>query len=281
MQRPNVDDDLTLLTDFGKTEAIVVEVIDNPATEEGVLVKVMTRGPFSEQTALARDDAGADPVAFLARMIQFSADAHAAGEGSAPAADRSVVLVVADMAAFGVQDDPAQFGIRQVGAALPGIAGPMREWREFHDPAPVGIEPAVTVSPHVAVRFVWFGLGLEESVRKLKFVGLRSPLESQLIQFADPGVGVGEFLDLRTIHQTTGLVHDKWTVHQKEGLLRHGGAEPLRARRVRAGKIEGAKDPRKILAFDEAIDGAPTGERFGGDVDAAPAGGEVDAVRYG
>jgi len=48
MQRPKVDDDLTLLTDFGKTEAIVVEVIENPATEEGVLVKVMTRGPFEQ-----------------------------------------------------------------------------------------------------------------------------------------------------------------------------------------------------------------------------------------
>jgi len=48
MQRPNVDDDLTLLTDVGKTEAIVVEVIDNPATEEGVLLKVMTRGPFEQ-----------------------------------------------------------------------------------------------------------------------------------------------------------------------------------------------------------------------------------------
>jgi hypothetical protein len=48
MQRPNVDDDLTLLTDVAKTEAIVVEVIDNPATEEGVLLKVMTRGPFEQ-----------------------------------------------------------------------------------------------------------------------------------------------------------------------------------------------------------------------------------------
>jgi hypothetical protein len=48
MQRPNVDDDLTLLTDFGKTEAIVVEVLDNRATEEGVLLKVMTRGPFEQ-----------------------------------------------------------------------------------------------------------------------------------------------------------------------------------------------------------------------------------------
>jgi hypothetical protein len=48
MQRPKVDDDLTLLTDVGKTEAIVVEVLDNPATEEGVLLKVMTRGSFEQ-----------------------------------------------------------------------------------------------------------------------------------------------------------------------------------------------------------------------------------------
>jgi hypothetical protein len=48
MQRPKVDDDLTLLTDVGKTEAIVVEVLDNPATEEGVLLKVMSRGSFEQ-----------------------------------------------------------------------------------------------------------------------------------------------------------------------------------------------------------------------------------------
>jgi hypothetical protein len=48
MQRPKVDDDLTLLTDFGKTEAIVVEVRDNPAAEEGILLRVMTRGPFEQ-----------------------------------------------------------------------------------------------------------------------------------------------------------------------------------------------------------------------------------------
>ena len=48
MQKPKVDDSLTLLTDAGKTEAIVAEVLDNPATEEGVLLKVMTRGPFEQ-----------------------------------------------------------------------------------------------------------------------------------------------------------------------------------------------------------------------------------------
>jgi len=34
--------------DFGKTDAICVEVLDNPATEEGVLLKVMTRGRFEQ-----------------------------------------------------------------------------------------------------------------------------------------------------------------------------------------------------------------------------------------
>jgi hypothetical protein len=48
MQRPKVDDNLTLLTDFGRTEAICIDVLDNPATEEGILLKVMTRGPFEQ-----------------------------------------------------------------------------------------------------------------------------------------------------------------------------------------------------------------------------------------
>ena len=48
MQRPNVDDDLTLVTNSGRTQAIVVDVLENPATEEGVLVKVMTRGSFEQ-----------------------------------------------------------------------------------------------------------------------------------------------------------------------------------------------------------------------------------------
>ena len=49
MQRPKIDDKLTLLADFGKTEAICVEVLDNPVTEEeGILLKVMARGPFEQ-----------------------------------------------------------------------------------------------------------------------------------------------------------------------------------------------------------------------------------------
>ena len=48
MRRPNVDDELTLLADFGKTIAICAEVSDDPVHSGGVLIKVMARGPFVE-----------------------------------------------------------------------------------------------------------------------------------------------------------------------------------------------------------------------------------------
>ena len=48
MQRPKIDDKLTLLTDFGETDAICAEVLDNPRSIGGVLLKVMARGPFEE-----------------------------------------------------------------------------------------------------------------------------------------------------------------------------------------------------------------------------------------
>ena len=48
MEKPKIDEKLTLLTDFGKTEAICSEVLEDPATSEGVLLKVMARGPFVE-----------------------------------------------------------------------------------------------------------------------------------------------------------------------------------------------------------------------------------------
>jgi len=46
VQKPKIDEKLKLLTDFGETEAICTEVRDDPARSEGVLLKVMARGPF-------------------------------------------------------------------------------------------------------------------------------------------------------------------------------------------------------------------------------------------
>jgi hypothetical protein len=49
MKKPKIDEKLTLLADFGRTDAICTEVLKNPATEEGgILLKVMVRGPFEQ-----------------------------------------------------------------------------------------------------------------------------------------------------------------------------------------------------------------------------------------
>jgi hypothetical protein len=77
MQRPKVDDDLTLLADFGKTEAIVIEVLDDPATEEGVLLKVMTRGSFEQgQQVWILDRDGSKVGATVEDVVQQTVDSE-------------------------------------------------------------------------------------------------------------------------------------------------------------------------------------------------------------
>ena len=76
MQRPKVDDDLTLQTRVGKTEAIVVEVLDNPATEEGVLLlKVMARGAFEKgQQVWILDRDGSKVGATVEKVVKQTID---------------------------------------------------------------------------------------------------------------------------------------------------------------------------------------------------------------
>jgi hypothetical protein len=77
MQRPKVDDSLTLLADFGKTEAICIDVLDNPATEEGILVKVMSRGPFEQgQQIWIVDRDGSKVGATVENVIQQTVDSE-------------------------------------------------------------------------------------------------------------------------------------------------------------------------------------------------------------
>ena len=75
MQKPKVDESLTLLTDFGKTEAIVIDVLDNPATEEGVLLKVMTRGSFEQgQQVWLLDRDGSKVGATVEKVVKQTID---------------------------------------------------------------------------------------------------------------------------------------------------------------------------------------------------------------
>jgi hypothetical protein len=75
MEKPKVDDSLTLLTEAGKTEAIVIDVLDNPATEEGVLLKVMTRGSFEQgQQVWILDRDGSKIGATVEDVVQQTVD---------------------------------------------------------------------------------------------------------------------------------------------------------------------------------------------------------------
>ena len=75
MQKPNVDDSLTLLTDAGESEAIVVDVLNNPATEEGILLKVMTRGSFEQgQQVWILDRDGSKIGATVEDIVQQTVD---------------------------------------------------------------------------------------------------------------------------------------------------------------------------------------------------------------
>ena len=75
MQRPNIDDNLTLLADFGKTDAICVDVLNNPATEEGILLKVMARGPFERgQQVWIVDSDGSKVGATVEDVLQHTID---------------------------------------------------------------------------------------------------------------------------------------------------------------------------------------------------------------
>jgi hypothetical protein len=77
MQKPKVDDSLTLLTDAGKTEAIAVEVLDNPATEEGILLKVMTRSSFEQgQQVWIVDRDGSKVGATVENVVQETIDSE-------------------------------------------------------------------------------------------------------------------------------------------------------------------------------------------------------------
>jgi hypothetical protein len=75
MQKPKVDESVTLLTHVGKTEAIVIDVFDNPATEEGVLLKVMTRGSFEQgQQVWLLDRDGSKVGATVEKVITETID---------------------------------------------------------------------------------------------------------------------------------------------------------------------------------------------------------------
>jgi hypothetical protein len=77
MNRPNVDDELMLLADFGEAQAICAEVIDDPAQPGSLLLKVMARGPFEQgQTCWIVDRDGSKVGATVKGVVRKTADSE-------------------------------------------------------------------------------------------------------------------------------------------------------------------------------------------------------------
>lgn len=74
MRKPKIDQKLKLLTDFGETEAICAEVLDDPATSEGLLLKVMARGPFETGQRWIVDRDGSKIGATVENVFKLTID---------------------------------------------------------------------------------------------------------------------------------------------------------------------------------------------------------------
>ena len=77
MKLPKIDDKVRLLADFGETDAICVEILKNPATQEGVLLKVMARGPFEQgQQVWIVDNDGSKVGATVDNVLEQTIDSE-------------------------------------------------------------------------------------------------------------------------------------------------------------------------------------------------------------
>lgn len=77
VERPRIDESLTLLGDFGQTDAICTEVFDDPAREQGLLLKVMARGPFEQgQQVWIVDEEGSKVGARVENVFEQTIDSE-------------------------------------------------------------------------------------------------------------------------------------------------------------------------------------------------------------
>ena len=77
MRRPRIEENLTLLTDFGRTDAICTEIFEDPAREHGLLLKVMARGPFEQgQQVWIVDDDGSKVGATVENIFRQTIDSE-------------------------------------------------------------------------------------------------------------------------------------------------------------------------------------------------------------
>ena len=77
MHRPKIDDEVTLLGEFGEVETICAEVGEDQRHPGGILLKVMARGPFEQgQQCWILDPDGSKTGARVENVTHITADSE-------------------------------------------------------------------------------------------------------------------------------------------------------------------------------------------------------------
>ena len=84
-------------------------------------------GPFPEQSFGAGDEQCSDAIAICRGAAECSGELERAICGDVEASDGGMLLV-SRVATLGIQQDPAMFGVGQIGARLQAVSGPVSEW---------------------------------------------------------------------------------------------------------------------------------------------------------
>ena len=218
--------------------------------------------PFTRQARTAGDDQGAHAVTFVAAVLHGPPDAEYAVPQRHPASNGGVLQIVPRVAAGGAERHPAKLGVRQFLAALPGVAGEVRQGRESLKPFGLVVELPVAVLPgfrlhHRRVRIALQGQQELPPQRGLVLRGRAA--EGDAVQLPDAGFRRRLAGDARAGSQPPCLLLHEGAVQQIQTLLRHRRLRAHWRVGVGVGEVEGAKEIRQVLSVDEAVERAAQG----------------------
>ena len=113
------------------------------------------------------------------------------------------------------------------------------------------------------------------------FFACRVALKSELIEQTEALFFVARGFEVGTINEMFRLLNHERTVHQEQGLLRHGGEKPLRTAGVGTGEVKGAIQVWKILPVDVTVNRATRGKGFGRQLNRVTSGRLIEFSRHG
>ncbi len=220
------------------------------------------------------------PSPCAGRMIERAGDADGAIAWRNPAADGGMFLVIAGMSAGATDDDPAQFWVWQRRAALKSAAIIVGQFVKLFRRARKLRQTRRNQTANWSRPRQGGGAAVcaRELARQFDFFAGRGRAGTPVDRASARVVAPWTRLEIRPPHEALGLLDHERAVHQEQRLLRHRGVKPPWAARIRARKIERAKQVRQILSVHITID-RPAPRTGVSDVHGVPAHRQIQFAR--